>query len=60
MIPLILKTLKRAEGIALSMELKGFGHHPQVTMMEKLQLRPRDFWAFLAMAVYSLLMMSWS
>jgi energy-coupling factor transport system permease protein len=58
-LPLLLKTLNRVEGIALSMELKGFGHHPQVTVLQELKFRPKDRWALLVAAVYGLIMMGW-
>ncbi len=46
MIPLILKTLRRADAVALSMELKGFGRRPEVTQMAELKMgleRPLGF-----------------
>jgi energy-coupling factor transport system permease protein len=58
-LPLLLKTLNRVEGIALSMELKGFGLHPQVTVLEELRLSPKDWWAFLVIAAYGVLRLGW-
>ncbi len=52
MLPLILKTLRRADAIALSMELKGFGRYPQATQMAELKMGLKDLWAFAAMAAY--------
>jgi energy-coupling factor transport system permease protein len=58
-LPLLLKTLNRVEGIALSMEMKGFGHHPQVTVMQELKFGPKDRWTFLVIAAYGALRVSW-
>jgi energy-coupling factor transport system permease protein len=55
MIPLILKTLRRADAVALSMELKGFGRRPEVTQMAELKMGWRDLWAFGAIVVYVVL-----
>lgn len=59
MLPLILKTLRRAEAIALSMELKGFGRYHRVTQLGELKMGLKDLWAFSAMAAYVFFLEWW-
>jgi energy-coupling factor transport system permease protein len=47
MIPLILRSLRRAEKIAFAMELKGFALHPQTTSLHKLRFTDSDRWGML-------------
>jgi energy-coupling factor transport system permease protein len=47
MIPLILRSLRRAEKISLAMELKGFALHPQTTSLHKLRFTDQDRWGML-------------
>lgn len=59
MVPLILRTLRRAEAVSLSMELKGFGRYPQATQLAELKMGRKDLWALLAMAAYVVLIGWW-
>ena len=59
MVPLILKTLRRAEAVARSMELKAFGLHSRVTLLEGLKMTGKDFGAVTAIAAYGLLSGWW-
>ena len=58
-LPLILRTLRRAEAVSLSMELKGFGHYPHATQMGELKMGLKDLWAFTALAVYIIFLGWW-
>ncbi|MBI5583007.1 MAG: energy-coupling factor transporter transmembrane protein EcfT [Deltaproteobacteria bacterium] len=58
-LPLILMTLRRAEAVARSMELKGFGLQPRVTLLAELKLKKKDFGALAAIACYGILLAWW-
>lgn len=58
-LPLILRTLRRAEAVSLSMELKGFGRNTKATQMAELKMGRKDLWAFAAMAAYVFFLEWW-
>jgi energy-coupling factor transport system permease protein len=51
-LPLILRTLRRAHEVSLTMELKGFRLHGIRTFLEDLFLSKSDWWAVAVMGVY--------
>jgi energy-coupling factor transport system permease protein len=59
MLPLILKALRRGEAVARSMELKGFGLQPRVTLLVELKMGWKDLGALVAIAVYGALLACW-
>jgi energy-coupling factor transport system permease protein len=59
MLPLILMALRRADAVARSMELKGFGLHPRVTLLAELKVGRKDLGALAAIACYGALLAWW-
>jgi energy-coupling factor transport system permease protein len=59
MLPLILMTLRRADAVARSMELKGFGLQPRVTLLAELKMGRKDLGALAAIALYGALLAWW-
>jgi len=57
MVPLVLKTLQRADAVALSMERKGFGTGARPGHLMALKLRSEDYIGLVADVGYALLLL---
>ncbi len=59
-VPLLLRTLKRAEEVSLAMELKGYGLHDQRTLVRDLRFTRRDAAIAAACGAWFVLLLVWS
>ncbi|MBI4321291.1 MAG: energy-coupling factor transporter transmembrane protein EcfT [Chloroflexi bacterium] len=56
LLPFCLRVMRRANDISLSMELRGFGCHPDRTFLREIRMRPMDY---TVVALLALMILAW-